>query len=421
MKKWLGLLVIGLLAGAGLSGVEVRPAEAETAPRLLAENAQPQIAQRAAGAKAKPDALAAGKGKGVPAQQQALPSPKTAAKEAVLSAVKEAALPEKGEDYRDPRNGVSFTLPPGFISQGTYAKKNGKGDLMMRALDGDRIFVYTANGAMLSQAGKKETQPFHTRDSMLKLSLKTYLQEAAEKKLPVLAAKLGTFGTQPGFHIRQEEEGKLADRYFFADRKNLYTLSFLTTAEENQALQPAIAQMLDTLKIPTPYERVTIPGSSLSYEIPYGGVDELQLKEPGDPHIQMQMHVDDKLLTGVIYHPLQEDLTYAVLPERYENLGEVDRKNLCRVLTQGRQDQWESLHPGVPLEENTTYFSQAAGRTCLVEKTRGGGETSLGYLFLLDGKLLSLDYVALENTDNQAIIDHSVNSLRLEGESGRLQ
>ena len=152
-----------------------------------------------------------------------------------------------------------------------------------------------------------------------------------------------------------------------------------------------------------------------------GGVDELQLKEPGDPHIQMQMHVDDKLLTGVIYHPLQEDLTYAVLPERYENLGEVDRKNLCRVLTQGRQDQWESLHPGVPLEENTTYFSQAAGRTCLVEKTRGGGETSLGYLFLLDGKLLSLDYVALENTDNQAIIDHSVNSLRLEGESGRLQ
>lgn len=64
MKKWLGLLVIGLLAGAGLSGVEVRPAEAETAPRLLAENAQPQIAQRAAGAKAKPDALAAGKGKG---------------------------------------------------------------------------------------------------------------------------------------------------------------------------------------------------------------------------------------------------------------------------------------------------------------------------------------------------------------------
>ena len=55
MKKWLGLLVIGLLAGAGLSGVEVRPAEAETAPRLLAENAQPQIAQRAAGAKAKPE------------------------------------------------------------------------------------------------------------------------------------------------------------------------------------------------------------------------------------------------------------------------------------------------------------------------------------------------------------------------------
>lgn len=129
MKKWLGLLVIGLLAGAGLSGVEVRPAEAETAPRLLAENAQPQIAQRAAGAKAKPDALAAGKGKGVPAQQQALPSPKTAAKEAVLSAVKEAALPEKGEDYRDPRNGVSLPCLLGLSARAPMPRKMARGTL----------------------------------------------------------------------------------------------------------------------------------------------------------------------------------------------------------------------------------------------------------------------------------------------------
>ena len=224
MKKWLGLLVIGLLAGAGLSGVEVRPAEAETAPRLLAENAQPQIAQRAAGAKAKPDALAAGKGKGVPAQQQALPSPKTAAKEAVLSAVKEAALPEKGEDYRDPRNGVSFTLPPGFISQGTYAKKNGKGDLMMRALDGDRIFVHGQWGHVPGWEKGKPALPypgFHAEAVPENL-----LPRKRQKKLPVLAAKLGNLWHPARLPYLSGRRGQAGGPVLFAGPQNLYTLSF---------------------------------------------------------------------------------------------------------------------------------------------------------------------------------------------------
>ena len=61
-------------------------------------------------------------------------------------------------------------------------------------------------------------------------------------------------------------------------------------------------------------------------------------------------------------------MDYAFLPDSLEDLCDQDRENLCRLMTENRRAKWEKSHPGLSLKENRTYFSKAAGRTCIVEE-----------------------------------------------------
>lgn len=55
---------------------------------------------------------------------------------------------------------------------------------------------------------------------MLELTARTYEEEARNRGVPVQVSEMGTFAGRDGLHIRQLEEGKVSDRYFFGDRKN---------------------------------------------------------------------------------------------------------------------------------------------------------------------------------------------------------
>ncbi len=316
------------------------------------------------------------------------------------------------EEFRDPRNDVQFSLPEGFALQGLYGRGKHQEDILMRASRGDTMLVYMANGAMMKTDGEKEAKPFQSEKIMLELTLRTYEEEAKAKDIPVQAAEMGEFAGREGLHIRQLENGKVSDRYFFGDRKNLYSLSFLVPEKEAGTLEPAVRQVLDSLEIGGAYERITLPHSGVSYEIPFGSVDIQKAADPGDPHQLSRLHLDNQLVTGVIFQSLQENMDYAFLPDSLEDLCDQDRENLCRLMTENRRAKWEKSHPGLSLKENRTYFSKAAGRTCIVEEEVTPGGKSLGYVFLRKGTLLSLDYFQLGARDQQKVIDHSVNSLQ---------
>lgn len=63
-------------------------------------------------------------------------------------------------------------------------------------------------------------------------------------------------------------------------------------------------QVLDSLEIGTAYERVRLPHSGVSYEIPFGSVDIQKAADPDDPHRLTRLHLDSQLITGVIFQPL---------------------------------------------------------------------------------------------------------------------
>lgn len=314
--------------------------------------------------------------------------------------------------FRDPKNDVHFALPDGFSLQGVYGRGKNQEDILMRASRGDTLLVYMANGAMMKTEGQKEAKPFQSEKVMLELTARTYEEEARNRGVPVQVSEMGTFAGRDGLHIRQLEEGKVSDRYFFGDRKKLYSLSFLSPEKEAGTLDPAVRQVLDSLEIGTAYERVRLPHSGVSYEIPFGSVDIQKAADPDDPHRLTRLHLDSQLITGVIFQPLQENQDYAFLPDSLEGLCPQDQENLCRLMTENRRARWERSHPGQILKENRTYFSQAAGRPCIVEDMILPGGKSLGYVFLRKGTLLSLDYFQLGARDQQKIIDHSINSLQ---------
>ena len=282
----------------------------------------------------------------------------------------------------------------------------------MRASRGDTLLVYMANGAMMKTDGQKEARPFQSQEVMLLLTWRSYEEEAKAKKIPVQGLAIGTFAGREGIHIRQKEGDKVSDRYFFGDRKNLYSLSFLAAEKDFGTLEPEIQQVLDTLKIGEAYERLDLPHTGISYEIPYGAVDVQKEVEPGDLHQLTRLHLDHSLVTAVLYQPLRESLDYAFLPDSLEGLDPRDQANLCRLMTETRKDKWQEKNPGWPLKENKTYFSKAAGRTCLVEEMVTPGGRQLGYVFLQDGMLLSLDYTEMGRESLKKIIDHSVDSLQ---------
>lgn len=314
--------------------------------------------------------------------------------------------------FKDPRNDVTFSLPEGFKIQGVYARGKKQEDILMRASRGDTLLVYMANGAMMKTDGQKEARPFQSREVMLLLTWRSYEEEAKAKKIAVQGLGIGSFAGREGIHIRQKEGDKISDRYFFGDRKNLYSLSFLAPEKELGTLEPEIQQVLGTLKIGEAYERIELPHTGISYEIPYGAVDVQKDVEPGDLHQLTRLHLDHSLVTAVLYQPLRESLDYAFLPDSLEGLDPRDQENLCRLLTENRKESWKEKNPGWPLKENKTYFSKAAGRTCLVEEMVTPGGRQLGYVFLQDGMLLSLDYTEMGREDMKPIIDHSLDSLQ---------
>lgn len=122
---------------------------------------------------------------------------------------------------------MTFSLPEGFQIQGIYARGKKQEDILMRAARGDTLLVYMANGAMMKTDGQKEARPFQSQEVMLLLTWRSYEEEAKAKKIPVQGLAIGTFAGREGIHIRQKEGDKVSDRYFFGDRKNLYSLSFL--------------------------------------------------------------------------------------------------------------------------------------------------------------------------------------------------
>ena len=321
--------------------------------------------------------------------------------------------PDKPATCTDPRNGVTFTLPEGFTLQGVYGRGRDHQDILIRAAKGDAVLVYMANGAMMKTDGQTQAKPFQSEKVMLDITYRTYQEEARAKGLAVEESRLGTFAGRDGIHIRQMEDGKLSDRYFFADRKNLYSFTLLAPEKEmDPALEQAFQTSLASLKIPTAYERVEVPHSGVSYEIPYGSVDIQKATDPGDPHQLNRLHLDNQLITGVIYRPLQDTMEYAFLPDSLDGLCAQDQENLSRLMTANRQAQWEKTHPGLRLKKNVTYFARKAGRPCIVEEEVTPGGKSLGYVFLQDGMFLSLDYMQLGEKDQQDVIDHSVDSLR---------
>lgn len=321
--------------------------------------------------------------------------------------------PEKPATCTDPHNGVTFTLPQGFKLQGVYGRGKDHQDILIRAGKGDALLVYMANGAMMKTEGQAQAKPFQSEKVMLDITYRTYAEEAKAKGLAVEDSALGTFAGRDGIHIRQVEDGKLSDRYFFADRKNLYSFTLLAPEKElTPELEQAFQGTLDSLKIPTAYERVELPHSGVSYEIPYGSVDIQKAADPGDLHQLARLHLDNQLITEVIYKPLQDYLEYAYLPDSLTNLGPQDKENLCRLMTENRRAQWAKTHPGLQLKKNETYFAEKAGRPCIVEEEVTPGGKSLGYVFLQDGMFLSLDYMQLGEKDQQDVIDHSVDSLQ---------
>lgn len=321
--------------------------------------------------------------------------------------------PDKPAVCTDPHNGVTFTLPEGFKLQGIYGRGKDHQDILLRAGKGDDLLVYMANGAMMKTEGQDQAKPFQSEKVMLDITFRTYEEEAKAKGLQVESSELGTFAGRDGIHIRQVEDGKLSDRYFFADRKNLYSFTLIVPEKEfTPELETAFQTSLDSLKIPTAYERVELPHSGVSYEIPYGSVDIQKAADPGDPHQLARLHLDNQLITGVIYKPLQDYLEYAFLPDSLTNLGPQDKENLCRLMTENRRAQWAKTHPGLQLKKNETYFAEKAGRPCIVEEEVTPGGKSLGYVFLQDGMFLSLDYMQLGVKDQQDVIDHSVDSLQ---------
>lgn len=321
--------------------------------------------------------------------------------------------PDKPATCTDPHNGVTFTLPEGFKLQGVYGRGKDHQDILIRAGKGDALLVYMANGAMMKTEGQAEAKPFQSEKIMLDITYRTYQEEARAKGLTVENSALGTFAGRDGIHIRQLEDGKLSDRYFFADRKNLYSFTLLAPEKDlDPALEQAFQTSLETLKIPTAYERVDVPHSGVSYEIPYGSVDIQKAADPGDPHQLARLHLDNQLITGVIYKSLQDYLEYAFLPDSLDGLGAQDQENLSRLMTENRRAQWAKTHPGVPLKKNVTYFTKKAGRPCIVEEEVTPGGRSQGYVFLQDGMFLSLDYMQLGEKDQQDVINHSVDSLK---------
>lgn len=321
--------------------------------------------------------------------------------------------PDKPATLSDPRNGVTFTLPEGFRLQGVYGRGKDHQDILIRAGKGDVLLVYMANGAMMKTEGQAEAKPFQSEKVMLDITYRTYEEEARAKGLTLEDSGLGTFAGRDGIHIRQVEDGKLSDRYFFADRKNLYSFTLVAPEKEvTPALEQSFQTSLESLKIPTAYERVDLPHSGVSYEIPYGSVDIQKAADPGDSHQLARLHLDNQLITGVIYKPLQDYMEYAFLPDNLTNLCDQDRENLSRLMTENRRAQWAKTHPGVPLKKNMTYFSQKAGRPCIVEEEVTPGGKSLGYVFIQNGIFLSLDYMQLGEKDQQDVIDHSVDSLQ---------
>lgn len=318
---------------------------------------------------------------------------------------------KKPVTFKDPRNDVTFSLPEGFQIQGVYARGKKQEDILMRASRGDTLLVYMANGAMMKTDGQ-EARPFQSQEVMLLLTWRSYEEEAKAKKIPVKGLAIGTFAGREGIHIRQKEGDKVSDRYFFGDRKNLYSLSFLAAKKEFGTLEPEIQKVLDSLKIGEAYERIELPHTGISYEIPYGAVDVQKDVEPGDLHQLTRLHLDHSLVTAVLYQPLRESLDYAFLPDSLEGLDPQDQENLCRLMTDNRKSSWKEKNPGWPLKENKTYFSKAAGRTCLVEEMVTPGGRQLGYVFLQDGMLLSLDYTEMGRESLKKIVDHSVDSLQ---------
>ena len=323
-----------------------------------------------------------------------------------------APVPVKAEPLKDPANGVTFNLPAGFALQGIYTKGKNHQDILMRATKDDLLFVYTANRAKMKKEGAAKEEPFYAKDVMLEITRQTYLEEARERGLELKKCESEKIGSLEGLHVQQMEDGKLSDRYFFGDRKNLYTFSFLVPENEYAALQPEFRKTLESIMIPTPYERVSIPGSQLTFELPYGGMDVEKGKEPDDPHRLLYLHLDEKLLSGVIYQPLIQNMDYAFLPDSLDHLSQRDQDNLCKVITQNRMNRWKQENPKAAWDTSETYFSTASDRPCIVEETVYQGRKNLGYIFVDKGMFLSLDFMELSPGQQQPIIDHVVNSLK---------
>ena len=341
-----------------------------------------------------------------------MPAPASAEISQELKEKLASPVPEKPASFKDPVNGVTFNLPQGFKIQGLYTRGKSHQDILMRATKDDLLFVYSSNRAKMKKENSPKEEPFYARDVMLEITKQSYLEEAKEKGIDLKKSEIEKFGSLDGLHIQQMEDGKLSDRYFFGDRKNLYTFSYLVPEDQYPALQPDIAKSLETIVIPTPYERVSIPGSQLTFELPYGGMDVEKAKEPNDPHRLLYLHLDEKLLSGVIYQPLIQNMDYAFLPDSLDNLSERDQDNLCKVITQNRKDRWKRKDPKAVWDTSETYFSKASDRPCIVEETVYQGRKNLGYIFVDKGMFLSLDFMELSPGKQEPIIEHVVNSLQ---------
>lgn len=329
-----------------------------------------------------------------------------------------AALPERS--VLDPMHSVRFTLPQGFVLEGVFTRGSKGQDVMIRARRQEELFVYTASGAKMQteKDGKIDTQPFRSRELMLGVTLKSYLEEARAKKIHVLQHSRETFAGMPCVHVQQEEKGKREERYFFGDRKTLYSFSFLLP-ESGGDSQPDIHKVLDSLEIPPAYERVDIPGSKFSYEVPYGGVDLLKKAPPGDPHTLLQLHLDEKLMTGVIYQPLSKLPDYAALPESLDGLSARDEENLARVMTAQREKSFWEKRPQGTLLSNRTFFTKVGDRPCMVEEVQNPRALDKSYVFVKNGMLLSLDFEVAGGKDTQAMLDHMAQSLAENKKEGR--
>lgn len=322
-----------------------------------------------------------------------------------------AALPERR--VLDPMHSVRFTLPQGFVLEGIFTRGRKGQDVMIRARRQEALFIYTASGAKMQteKDGKIDTQPFRSRELMLGVTLKSYLEEARVKGIHVLHHSRETFAGMPCVYVQQEEKGKREERYFFGDRETLYSFSFLLPESGSGDSQPDIQKVLDSLEIPPAYERVEIPGSGFSYEVPYGGVDLLKKAPPGDPHSLLQLHLDEKLMTGVIYQPLSKLPDYAALPESLDGLSTQDEENLAKVMTAQREKSfWEKRARGTLLS-NRTFFTKVGDRPCMVEEVQTPSALDKSYVFVKNGMLLSLDFEVAGGKDNQAMLDHMAQSL----------